>query len=288
MDMKEFNFIRFCFDYLYISIQVYFAKYSIEDLTVEDQFLFIQHLIKSMSILDLDTTTLNVDIIKGSLERILMYPSLNLHYQYLCGLFIFDVLDISCYCPLYSFNSLTRIKRFLINVIRSLSDQVYVRKLKEEHTILLYEDLKKNHLSIITKDLIHTIFSGCKTFKMKSYKIKFVEHGRSTEFKTYKKIMEMTVYIFNKSNYLDKIMADDCVSSCDSNSRNSSSISSTTDNSETISDNRSVPAKFTPKFLFQLSEFHKLWSWFNLVYEYKFIYGDINSKFTDLKFLSKH
>ncbi|KII73490.1 hypothetical protein RF11_13756 [Thelohanellus kitauei] len=73
----EYDWFADVLKILYEKIQIYFKKYSIEDYTVEDQFLFIQHLIKSMSTLDLDTKTSNIKIIKGSLGRILTYPSLS-------------------------------------------------------------------------------------------------------------------------------------------------------------------------------------------------------------------
>ncbi|KII73489.1 hypothetical protein RF11_13755 [Thelohanellus kitauei] len=114
------------------------------------------------------------------------------------------------------------------------------------------------------------------------------EFSRPAEYKNYKKRMVMTLFIFNKSNYMDKKIADDYVSSCDANSRTASSISNTTENSDTISDIRCIPDTLRHTIMNQYLEFRKIGSWFNLVYEYKFIYGDINSKFTDLKFLSKY
>ncbi|KII70560.1 hypothetical protein RF11_05065 [Thelohanellus kitauei] len=73
----EYDWLGLVLKNVYERIQIYFKKHSIEDLTVEDQFLFLQYLFKSMSVLNPHTKTLNIDIIKRALERIIMYPSLS-------------------------------------------------------------------------------------------------------------------------------------------------------------------------------------------------------------------
>ncbi|KII63887.1 hypothetical protein RF11_05104 [Thelohanellus kitauei] len=275
-------------EYLYRSINVYFEKHSIEDHTVEDQFLFIQYIISSISNLCLPISAHFLDIINQTFSRLITYPSLDLHVQFLYGQFLSKVVNFSEDRASFSFFSITRIKFFLINVIRSLSNQTYVLKFKEEQTILLYEDLKQKHISMITEDLINNIFLGLQTGYINRVKSESTEFSETEEYKAYKKIMFLILYSFNESPHLDVQRADRFISLFEPYSRNETEIPISDNNSEILIDFTS-PSYLSKRPLFlQCIQFKKLWVWFTRLYQHKFIYGDLNSRFSDLSFIHKY
>ncbi|KII70318.1 hypothetical protein RF11_09485 [Thelohanellus kitauei] len=275
-------------EYLYRSINVYFEKHSIEDHTVEDQFLFIQYIISSISNLCLPISAHFLDIINQTFSRLITYPSLDLHVQFLYGQFLSKVVNFSEDRASFSFFSITRIKFFLINVIRSLSNQTYVLKFKEEQTILLYEDLKQKHISMITEDLINNIFLGLQTGYINHAITKSTDFLETEEFKTYKKIMFRILFIFNQSNHINKRRADSIISLIKPYSRNETEIPMTHNISENLTDITYLSGMSKQIMLDQSVQFEKLWVWFTRLYERKFIYGDLKSKYADLSFIHKY
>ncbi|KII64506.1 hypothetical protein RF11_12617 [Thelohanellus kitauei] len=157
----------------------------------------------------------------------------------------------------------------------SLSSEDYINELKENYKRRMYEDNKSNSLFAISDDLINMIFTKLEFHLLDDMRYKSLDDHVEPEFKKYKQIMAILVHIFNESNYLDESTADYLTKLCNTNSSYSCI-------SGTISDSMHVSNISSTAVSLQNPPLLVLLLWFSLIYEIKFIYGDINSKFYNL------
>ncbi|KII72821.1 hypothetical protein RF11_14914 [Thelohanellus kitauei] len=77
--------------------------------------------------------------------------------------------------------SLDQLKRILQDLINALSDERYITKPKNGTKLLIYEDLKRYNVSIITKDFITNVFSGRESHLWHAYDNGSFEHFDNEE-----------------------------------------------------------------------------------------------------------
>ncbi|KII64915.1 hypothetical protein RF11_06126 [Thelohanellus kitauei] len=262
----------------------YLEAYPIDDLTIENKLFVLQYYIKSYVTLHINFSSLDEQFFHSLFERLVSYPSMRLYSSFLASHLLFKFTVNWAAFESFNPDSLRTIKRFLEAFILALSDEWYITKLQSEQTLFLFENLKNILLSIIDEDFIQTMLSQSESHLRNSFAYEYSETEENDEYKIYKTTMAMTVLSFNDSNSLDRKIADTYLQLCDDVSKDLYQMLV----NPYRSDNMSGSTHFSDrshKILFNRLPFPALLRWLMLIFELKFIFGDINSKFADLNFL---
>ncbi|KII69217.1 hypothetical protein RF11_10273 [Thelohanellus kitauei] len=165
----------------------------------------------------------------------------------------------------------------------ALSDEIYVNQLENEKKLFLYEDIKDKYLGIINNDFITTAFSQCESYLLEDFQYWIPEDTDDEEYIIQLEVLSRIIISFNESNYLNKSATDDYLRSCMIYSRDSSDLQSD------IAGDLYLPTSFLDSFdrtnRYLIPTFASLLQWIILIFEKKFIFGDINSRFHNLNFL---
>ncbi|KII65525.1 hypothetical protein RF11_15395 [Thelohanellus kitauei] len=199
----------------------------------------------------------------------------NLFYKFIQNSILNDLVPLHC---------IEKLGYLLHRLSSALSDERYTQKLRVDQKLFLYEDIKAIHHFIFNQDLINDVFSKCESHLIKKFKFKPCESTTSSEFQIYKDIMENILVSFNKANYLDKNTA--CIYK-NLHHEYSSNIANNPNNQDHIaigSDSRSNSQISSQTCLYIKKSFLRILKWFSLIYELKFIFGDLNSKIENLEF----
>ncbi|KII73127.1 hypothetical protein RF11_00309 [Thelohanellus kitauei] len=177
------------------------------------------------------------------------------------------------------------IKRFIQNLITALSDDIYINKLRNEQKLFMYEDLKIHYLSIFNDNFVKGVFARCESHLRNGYLNQLpVNISENNEYKKYKQVLAAIVCSFNDSICLNKNSSDYYRRRCDEYSSSLSHIPSDPDNLESLSESMVALRLSEPTNMASEHSFQELFRWFTLIYELKFIFGDINSKILNLNF----
>ncbi|KII62575.1 hypothetical protein RF11_05205 [Thelohanellus kitauei] len=176
--------------------------------------------------------------------------------------------------------SLYKMQNFLAELIVALSDQTYINKVQNEKKLLMYEDLKNCDLAVINYDLIREVFIGCESNLRGAFDNELYDCRTVSEYKMYKHVMAKIVLIFNESKFLDQKTAD-YYTKLFFPKDSSSIIKYIYDRDENsyfslasdVASNKSSLYNLQLLFVFKL---------FKLVYEMKFIFCDIDSRFPNI------
>ncbi|KII61037.1 hypothetical protein RF11_01754 [Thelohanellus kitauei] len=273
---SETTWIQDLFLELHNQFKFYFEQNSIANLPFEDQFLLIQYYVKSTVTLNLQNQSNGEDIMNDFLQCLSTNSSLKIHSSYLVSHFLCDDLtswDIGFF------------KQFVEKLIIALSDDIYIMKLQNERKLYLYEDLRSHYLTIIKDDLIQSVFERCESYLHNEFRNQISQNNtENDEYIKYKRILADLVCSFNESTYLDKNTSDHYIRLCDENS-SSLKITSDPDNIENLSQSMDSLRLSSPTRIATEPSFQTLFRWLNLIYELKFIFGDVTSKFTNLIFV---
>ncbi|KII65947.1 hypothetical protein RF11_09407 [Thelohanellus kitauei] len=254
---------------LHISFQQYFQKNTFEDLSFENQFLLIQYYIKSFVTLHIEISPHDDVILNRFFERIITYPSLKLHYNFLACQFFFKFSIVTTNRETYRANDLIKIKKFINDLIIALSNGQYISKLKRDGQLFLYENLKNVNLSMIENKFISLLFNKCFSQTVGSIQCPEAIDTPHDEHETCRKRFKSILISFNKSNYLSKKNANLHLSSIEMHDENVCQIPPETDKSGFLNVLYTVKKKpLTFQQLFRL---------FIMVFEMRFIYDDIKS-----------
>ncbi|KII64507.1 hypothetical protein RF11_12618 [Thelohanellus kitauei] len=159
-----------------------------------------------------------------------------------------------------------------------MSSENYINELRQEHKPRMYEDDKSNSLSSISDDLIKMLFTKLKFHLLDDIRYKSHDDHGDAVLKKYKQIMAILVHIFNESNYLDKSTADYLTMLYKSKSSYSNQNPSQSYSSESVSDSTHVSNISSSAVNIKNLSLSDLFTLFVLIYEMKFIFGNINSK----------
>ncbi|KII70467.1 hypothetical protein RF11_02125 [Thelohanellus kitauei] len=159
---------------------------------------------------------------------------------------------------------------------------MYINKLQEKQKLSLFEDAQNNLLCILDENLINNIFSWPESEIFNHVFSEISENTEDDKYKKYKQIMADVILSFNESNYLGKDKANHYTELCNLHSHNLSPIKSIPDNSGTIVASNTSP----PSTLLHNLPFLGLLRYFILIFELKFIFGDIDSKLENLNLSS--
>ncbi|KII65123.1 hypothetical protein RF11_07473 [Thelohanellus kitauei] len=179
------------------------------------------------------------------------------------------------------------IKKFLHDVISTLIDADYVIQIQKEQNLFLYEDLKNSQLSIMDRDFIEEVFLKCISYITKTRKYWIPEDSGNAEYKIFQQVMTWLVISFNQSKHLCIGAAKYYLRLCNLKYDNSSTVLKNIDNSCGVYDSTSISKKTANKTEHYRPSFPALFRCFMYIYELKFIFGDIDSKFS-LNFLYSH
>ncbi|KII61984.1 hypothetical protein RF11_14141 [Thelohanellus kitauei] len=149
----------------------------------------------------------------------------------------------------------------------------------------MYEDLKSKHLTIINDDFIKSVFSGLQSYLLNTSKNQEPEVFETNAYNVYKQVMASTLHSFNESNYLEKNTAHTFMGKCNANPSNFTTIDVRHTNSETMHDTNvssNIPDQTNTGHIIPIDALLKF---FTLIYELKFIFGDINSKLDNFNLL---
>ncbi|KII73833.1 hypothetical protein RF11_08204 [Thelohanellus kitauei] len=258
-DLSSLSF-QSAFKGLHILFRMYFEKCSF-DHTIENQFILLQYFIKSH-------VSLKIPIEPDNEHVFYQLHTSFLASQLLYTRIIKSTVDESNH-PDY------------LDMIKSLSDDNYINKLRREQQIVLYEDVKNGQLSKLNNICINQVFSKCLVSLMDaSSRPKFADN-RNSEYKIYRHLLARVVVSFYDSNYLDQMTADYFMRLCEDNSRISSQSLVYSDK---FANDFTYKAATHTIFLKKVT-FPTLLRWFMLMFEMKFIFDDVYSKFPNLYFL---
>ncbi|KII73825.1 hypothetical protein RF11_08196 [Thelohanellus kitauei] len=245
-------------------LQEYIKICSFEDDTIENQVILLQYCIKGHLSLKTNISSKEEQVYYSNLKRFEKYPS----------------LIVSSTKSKVSSN-LHKIKRFIHGLLDALSDETYINKLQTEQSLYLYEGLKSGYLSKINDKCIKEIFSKNASCISDFFYGRTPKLYRNTEYKTYKTVLAMIIISFYESNYMDKRSADYCLKLIEGNSETPSEIQVYSDYVENSFDNivdtdTKISNKLSIPALLRL---------FILMFEMKFIFDDLDSKFDGLNFV---
>ncbi|KII71337.1 hypothetical protein RF11_05247 [Thelohanellus kitauei] len=263
---------------LYTSIRHFFEEDLIEDYTIENQFLLLQLYLKCQITFYSHISPHDKQVFDRLLDRFATYPSLKLHSCFLLSHVLFQ----------YSIQrrpedsnmhwNLDKIKSFTHDLILALSDDSYITKIQNEQKLLLYEDLKDNHLSMITDACIEDVFTRCSRIFQKKFEYESFEVYGDDWYTFYKKALAKTVLSFYESIFLDLSTVDGHIKVFEDYSGDSFHIPSHKDNYG------NVHASISHSQIIYLGKLSipAILRWFILMFEMKFLYGDIYSNFAEL------
>ncbi|KII61848.1 hypothetical protein RF11_10174 [Thelohanellus kitauei] len=101
------------------------------------------------------------------------------------------------------------------------------------------------------------------------------------DYKICKKVMASMILLFNESNYLLKDTTEYFLRLFDDHFTISSQIENT-NNLGSIPDSTLIRDASSKKIILYTLHFHSLLRWFILIFEMKFIFGDIDAKFNNI------
>ncbi|KII63142.1 hypothetical protein RF11_11627 [Thelohanellus kitauei] len=167
---------------------------------------------------------------------------------------------------------------FVHRLIWSLGNEIYINELNEEQDLFPYEYIKRGLLSTVKDDLLKRIFIKAESHILNSYQYEVSKDICNNEkYKTLLRCLTMFVLLFNESTYLSPDKLDHYLESTNPDSALASKIREHPHTSENI-----FASDISPNaFKFYHHTFSVLLRWFQLVYEMKFIFGNINLKFTN-------
>ncbi|KII68065.1 hypothetical protein RF11_04233 [Thelohanellus kitauei] len=269
---------------LHESLKNYLLKFRIHEFPTEFLFIFLQYYLKSLVTLDLKISKLEDKVITDIFLRFQTYPSFKLHLTFLATHLLFRMTDRSQFIKSFFPPGLAKIKKFLKDLILGLSDESHILKMKNEKKLHLYEDLKTKYLSMIDPNFQKDIFSACESNILFAVQNQTPIVSEREEYKMFKQVLTLSIVTFNDSNYLVKTVSDYYMRLLDAYSNYFSEVSPNPENakSRSISTIRSSTS-LQSNSLYNYP-FHVLMSYFRLIYELKFIFGDINSKLHNFKF----
>ncbi|KII67462.1 hypothetical protein RF11_07454 [Thelohanellus kitauei] len=160
----------------------------------------------------------------------------------------------------------------------ALSDMEYIENLQQNKSIFMYENLKSLYLWVINEDFINDVFSTRQSQFLNEIQNKCSESALISEFETYTNVMEMILISFNESNYIEKRKAEYLMSLCEDFLKRLPEIQSDETHCGIYSDSMTVANTSYGTKLYMKNTLLGILRWFVLIYELKFIFGDINSE----------
>ncbi|KII63289.1 hypothetical protein RF11_04947 [Thelohanellus kitauei] len=171
---------------------------------------------------------------------------------------------------------------FLNQFISALSDHEYNQKLLNDQKLFLYEDLSDNLLSVINTDFKNNILSQCEMRLYHQFPTMVSDSVYvNNEYQLYQRIMTWIVMLFNQQNTLSEQTAKYFSNLCDSNTNDSLPDDLTFDRITSLATRVSLNMESNSN-IFYRSQIDILLRLFMLIYELKYIYGGISSKFPNL------
>ncbi|KII63631.1 hypothetical protein RF11_10722 [Thelohanellus kitauei] len=277
IDQNSKNRLRPVLLELHRLFQNYFKKCSIKKLSIDSQFQMIQYYVKSSVTLRVDFSPHDHHIINEFLD--------NLHSNFMFTHLLFDISFDSTSGESNLSSNLNKINRYLNNLISSLSDEEYINKLQEQQKLDHNENVKSIYIRIFSEDLIARVFTRCESYLLDKFKDESPEVVGSDAYAIYNNVMMVIVRIFNDSNYLEKSIADSLKKLNDEFSSESLPTSSDVVNSDNVADTSIFSTISSYVDSNGNHPFKALFRWFTLIYEFKFIFGDINCKFTKMNLI---
>ncbi|KII73616.1 hypothetical protein RF11_02974 [Thelohanellus kitauei] len=139
--------------------------------------------------------------------------------------------------------------------------------------------MKSSHLSIINEDFIKVVFSECESHLRQAFDDESDQGPEYDEYKMCTKTLATTILLFDESNYLDEATLKYYLRLLKVNLRNQEHIPGCSDDSGGMSDSNTLPH---PPLLYKLP-FLAILIWYTLLFEMKFIFGDINYKLAKIE-----
>ncbi|KII69017.1 hypothetical protein RF11_09959 [Thelohanellus kitauei] len=257
------------------SILNYYVNDRTDDLPLQHHFHIVQFFIKSITLIESHDVPEAIKIFRNFFSQLSTYKSLTSKL----------ILESPLVMPISEISKIIDIDPidfFPSELIKALSDEAYVYKLKYEQCLYLYEDIKGPLLSNFDDNFIKSIFSACESDINTIFESEMSENSEQVTI-IYEELLSILIKTFNESSYIDankaiqlmiiydNVGGDLVPTSCDPENRDVKPKSSANSNE---SDCHSGLKNIFTNFL----------RWFVLIYQQKFIFGDVDSKFTNIHF----
>ncbi|KII69866.1 hypothetical protein RF11_02796 [Thelohanellus kitauei] len=278
----SFKWILKVFEELHNTIYKYIHRNPFSKQSVEDQFHIMQYYIKSLVTLNMPISSQDDVVITKFLGTLYSHSSFGLHVSFLTSQLLLRIEDLNKFKGAYLTDGLCKHECFLFDLILTLSNDKYVSKLQNDRNLFLYEDIKSTHISMLDEDIIKHVFLKCESDLSNAFQTQENTDSENGRYKMYEQVMVWTVISFNEQNFLSRHTAQYYITQLQD--YNPSNILSSHENSGSSS--VSTLSSNTPEESETYFEhpFQTLVRCFMEIYELKFIFGGINSKFTNLNF----
>ncbi|KII73873.1 hypothetical protein RF11_10063 [Thelohanellus kitauei] len=176
----------------------------------------------------------------------------------------------------------TKIQSIVKDLIEGLNDVTHFFKLRGKDTLFHHEDLKSNEVRIIDEDFINSVFSTCESHLKNAFDNQISEVSRQKHYIYYKLIMAKTILSFNQNSYLDHNRTEYVLRNRIVGSINSSDFYGTEYKNDDLFDAIYDCIKSEETNSCFQKHIQGMLRWFTLIYEMKFIFLNIHSKFPKL------
>ncbi|KII68150.1 hypothetical protein RF11_09457 [Thelohanellus kitauei] len=227
---------------------------------------------KSSVILKIPMTSNDKSLFETTEIQLVSYPCSKLHVLYLNCRILVDILN-SQQLRDSDPNNTSRMIDFANNLLLAISDPDYISKIQTE---------EKLFTSLINDDFIKNVFADNENILIIDIQKRYLEEFDNAEYEFQARILAWILHSFNHINYLHKSTADKYSDCIDVISKMFSNFHINSEGLGSDLDSHNTTNISAPKYRDFLLSFEQFLRCFMMIYEYKFIFGDINSKLDKL------
>ncbi|KII68999.1 hypothetical protein RF11_05307 [Thelohanellus kitauei] len=215
--------------------------------------------------------------------KILALPILNvwprLHDLLLRSHILYNNIKYGAQDDLYDYKCAERVEYFLFGLISELCHERYIHKLEKDKKLLLYEDLKTKHLSLLNNDFIFDVLSKCYKHVLSVPTSPVLTSPQNKKkYEVYSQVMSTLIRMFDQTTYYYNIEEIYYYQMCNVDPKTRKWIVSSYPNVRTTADSSEASKK---DVYFKNFQVPNLLRSFQIIYEMKFIFDDILTSFTN-------
>ncbi|KII71976.1 hypothetical protein RF11_10233 [Thelohanellus kitauei] len=236
----------------------------------------MQYYIKSVVTLKQKISGPEDKILKSFFEYFDDDPLLAIQKSFLSCHFMYKVKNNLECSEVHLAKNHSQIKSIIKTLIKSLSEDRFISRFKEQAELFKNEYIRSRELPFIKDDFINSVFSECQNYLSNVCIDEEPDDSERAQYTIYKQIFIRIVVSFNESYINDSDACNYFFTLYQLDMSESTRIPPIHNNSLIISQFSEYAKKY------KNVSFSILLKWFTLIYELKFIFGDINSTFDNL------
>ncbi|KII65450.1 hypothetical protein RF11_01055 [Thelohanellus kitauei] len=283
MDYSTIESLHSILTQLQDCVQNYMENPLLKGLCTENQNLIIQYYFKSLATLNTRSSSQNQKRFHGLRWFLSKNPFFKLHRSYLASNYLLSITENLKMREQLVDSFFSEVNNIIIHLIEGFSFWAYINKLQTEHKLYIYEKVKSEYLTIINEDFINRVFFESESHLLHVFDDHTPEIFKNNIYNRFKQVLASTIRLFNESNYFDKTTAKSLFGLFYNDCSRSFYIPPSLYDTPLFSDTPIVSRKSGESNYGMPIE--SMLRWFTLIYEMKFVFGDIKSKFTNFNFM---